>query len=297
MSQQGCLILKERKEAMGISRSIVVVLLILIENKTNKSSSSPSSSSSSSSLPYCTYFPFLSLSLSLDFLFLSLSLPLSIVVLLFLSDASSQMMIIQDEEIFKAESTMIAEPNSIIKDDEINDLSVVNLKRPSTDDPLNKPNEDFYKSPNKRKQIKPNRSVLLEFTLPSFTLLVMLSDWPMITSRSPMVRRQRNHRPILNKHLHWNNKRPTVTSANVRSAINIFLKRISLRNMACWTLPHRHYLHRLLPHRHRHCRLHRSYLRNNPHPWSSIRRSAKIIVKYVRRKRAFTTDVNPFVSI
>lgn len=75
-------------------------------------------------------------------------------------------MIIQDEEIFKAESTMIAEPNSIIKDDEINDLSVVNLKRPSTDDPLNKPNEDFYKSPNKRKQIKPNRSVLWGFEVP-----------------------------------------------------------------------------------------------------------------------------------
>jgi hypothetical protein len=87
------------------------------------------------------------------------------------------MMIIQDEEIFKAESTMIAEPNSIINDDEINDLSLVNLKRSSIDDPLNKRNEDFYKSPNKRKQIKPNRSVLAGFTIASFTILFfILSD-------------------------------------------------------------------------------------------------------------------------
>ncbi len=59
------------------------------------------------------------------------------------------MMIIQDEHIFKAESTMIGDNNSIIKEDEINDLSITktNIKR----------NEDLFKSPNKRKQIKPNR--------------------------------------------------------------------------------------------------------------------------------------------
>jgi hypothetical protein len=58
-------------------------------------------------------------------------------------------MIIQDEHIFKAESTMIGDNNSIIKEDEINDLSITktNIKR----------NEDLFKSPNKRKQIKPNR--------------------------------------------------------------------------------------------------------------------------------------------
>jgi len=58
-------------------------------------------------------------------------------------------MIIQDEHILKAESTMIGDNNSIIKEDEINDLSITktNIKR----------NEDLFKSPNKRKQIKPNR--------------------------------------------------------------------------------------------------------------------------------------------
>ncbi len=55
------------------------------------------------------------------------------------------MMIIEDEHIFKAETTMIGEKNSIIKEDEINDLS------------MTKRNEEFFKSPNKRKQIKPNR--------------------------------------------------------------------------------------------------------------------------------------------
>jgi hypothetical protein len=61
------------------------------------------------------------------------------------------MMIIQDEHILKTESTMIGDNNSIIKEDEINDLSITNngtiLKR----------NEDLFKSPNKRKQVKPNR--------------------------------------------------------------------------------------------------------------------------------------------
>jgi hypothetical protein len=56
------------------------------------------------------------------------------------------MMIIQDEHILKAESTMIGENNSIIKEDEINDLSITKMN-----------NE--IKSPNKRKQIKPNRLV------------------------------------------------------------------------------------------------------------------------------------------
>jgi hypothetical protein len=65
--------------------------------------------------------------------------------LLRFSHPSSQMMIIEDEHIFKAETTMIGEKNSIIKEDEINDLS------------MTKRNEEFFKSPNKRKQIKPNR--------------------------------------------------------------------------------------------------------------------------------------------
>ena len=43
---------------------------------------------------------------------------------------------------------MIGENNSIIKEDEINDLSITKTI---------KPNEDLFKSPNKRKQIKPNR--------------------------------------------------------------------------------------------------------------------------------------------
>ncbi|UJR09920.1 hypothetical protein I4U23_014141 [Adineta vaga] len=60
------------------------------------------------------------------------------------------MMIIQDEHILKAESTMIGEQNSIIKEDEINDLSITK----TTDE---KRHEDLFKSPNKRKQIKPNR--------------------------------------------------------------------------------------------------------------------------------------------
>ena len=57
------------------------------------------------------------------------------------------MMIIQDEHILKAESTMIGENNSIIKEDEINDLSIAKM------------NNNEIKSPNKRKQIKPNRLV------------------------------------------------------------------------------------------------------------------------------------------
>ncbi len=59
------------------------------------------------------------------------------------------MMIIQDEKILKAETTMIGDNNSIIKEDEINDLSITKT--------ILKPNEDLFKSPNKRKQIKPNR--------------------------------------------------------------------------------------------------------------------------------------------
>ncbi len=60
------------------------------------------------------------------------------------------MMIIQDEHIFQAESTMIGDNNSIIKEDEINDLSITKTTN-------EKRNEDLFKSPNKRKQIKPNR--------------------------------------------------------------------------------------------------------------------------------------------
>ena len=60
------------------------------------------------------------------------------------------MMIIQDEDILKAESTMIGEQNSIIKEDEINDLSISK----STDE---KRHDDLFKAPNKRKQITPNR--------------------------------------------------------------------------------------------------------------------------------------------
>lgn len=63
------------------------------------------------------------------------------------------MMIIQDEHILKAESTMIGDNNSIIKDDEINDLSITK----SNNETLIKRNDDLFKSPNKRKQIKPNR--------------------------------------------------------------------------------------------------------------------------------------------
>ena len=63
------------------------------------------------------------------------------------------MMIIQDERILKAESTMIGDNNSIIKEDEINDLSIVK----TNNDTFNKRNEDLFKSSNKRKQIKPNR--------------------------------------------------------------------------------------------------------------------------------------------
>jgi hypothetical protein len=58
-------------------------------------------------------------------------------------------MIIQDEKILKAETTMIGDNNSIIKEDEINDLSITKT--------IMKSNEDLFKSPNKRKQIKPNR--------------------------------------------------------------------------------------------------------------------------------------------
>jgi hypothetical protein len=61
------------------------------------------------------------------------------------------MMIIQDEHILKTESTMIGDNNSIIKEDEINDLSITN------NGTLLKRNEDLFKSPNKRKQVKPNR--------------------------------------------------------------------------------------------------------------------------------------------
>ncbi|CAM4920839.1 unnamed protein product [Rotaria socialis] len=63
------------------------------------------------------------------------------------------MMIIQDEHILKAESTMIGDNNSIIKEDEINDLSITK----TNNETIIKRNDDLYKSPNKRKQIKPNR--------------------------------------------------------------------------------------------------------------------------------------------
>lgn len=63
------------------------------------------------------------------------------------------MMIIQDEHILKAESTMIGDNNSIIKEDEINDLSITKVNNETNI----KRNDDLYKSPNKRKQIKPNR--------------------------------------------------------------------------------------------------------------------------------------------
>lgn len=58
-------------------------------------------------------------------------------------------MIIQDAYRFNAETTMIGENNSIIKDDEINDLSLGKI--------TTKSNDDLIKSANKRKQIKPNR--------------------------------------------------------------------------------------------------------------------------------------------
>ena len=63
------------------------------------------------------------------------------------------MMIIQDEHILKAESTMIGDNNSIIKDDEINDLSTTK----TNNETVIKRNDDLSKSSNKRKQIKPNR--------------------------------------------------------------------------------------------------------------------------------------------
>ncbi|CAF2841038.1 unnamed protein product [Rotaria sp. Silwood2] len=63
------------------------------------------------------------------------------------------MMIIQDEHILKAESTMIGDNNSIIKEDEINDLSITK----TNNETIIKRNDDLYKSSNKRKQIKPNR--------------------------------------------------------------------------------------------------------------------------------------------
>jgi len=58
-------------------------------------------------------------------------------------------MIIQDAYRFNTETTMIGENNSIIKDDEINDLSLGKI--------TTKSNDDLTKSANKRKQIKPNR--------------------------------------------------------------------------------------------------------------------------------------------
>ena len=85
--------------------------------------------------------------LLLSFVHISLSLSLFRVRFrfFFLSDASSQMIIIQDAHILKRETTMIGDNNSIIKEDQINDLS--------------SNNETISKSSNKRKQIKPNRSV------------------------------------------------------------------------------------------------------------------------------------------
>jgi hypothetical protein len=77
---------------------------------------------------------------------------------LLLSDASPEMMIIQDEHPLKAESTMIGDKNSIIDDDEINDLSIGNGRISSLKERLPS-HDDLFKSPNKRKQIKPNRYV------------------------------------------------------------------------------------------------------------------------------------------
>jgi hypothetical protein len=62
-------------------------------------------------------------------------------------------MIIQDTHILKAETTMIGDNNSIIKEDEINDLSITKMNNET----ILKRNDDLFKSPNKRKQIKPNR--------------------------------------------------------------------------------------------------------------------------------------------
>jgi hypothetical protein len=63
------------------------------------------------------------------------------------------MMIIQDAHILKAETTMIGDNNSIIKEDEINDLSITKMNNET----ILKRNDDLFKSSNKRKQIKPNR--------------------------------------------------------------------------------------------------------------------------------------------
>lgn len=126
------------------------------------------------------------------------------------------MIIIQDADILKKETTMIGDNNSIIND-------------------LSSNNETISKSSNKRKQIKPNRSVNSFVSIQSL-IFNSFSDFRMMMKLCLLIWPMVNHRLLLlHHHQHYpkrtNNKKHTVIYVNVHFVINIFSKLISRRNM------------------------------------------------------------------
>jgi hypothetical protein len=104
-------------------------------------------------------------------------------------------MIIQDAHILKAETTMIGDNNSIIKEDEINDLSITKMNNET----ILKRNDDLFKSPNKRKQIKPNRFVnSINLSNKKISIFSCFSESPMMMNQFQQVNEKSKFEFFLN---------------------------------------------------------------------------------------------------